>query len=72
MISYILGFENWLLEDPQRVESFRCTTLVVGVIIMLILAIAYLWLQNRKKDRQILIMKRMIRSYSIHYGVWKQ
>lgn len=53
MLDYIFGYENWLLEDPQRLADFRIAVIVITLFVVMAIAIARLWYENRKKDQEI-------------------
>lgn len=53
MVTLLLDYEQWLLEDPTRLADFRWNVVIFSIIAMLAIAVIYLWYENRKKDREI-------------------
>lgn len=58
----IVGFENWLLEDPIRLMTFRFNTMLV-VIVLLTLACAYAFYRMNKQKTRIEELENLVEYY---------
>lgn len=58
----IVGFENWLLEDPIRLMTFRFNTMLV-VVVLLTLACAYAFYRMNKQKTRIEELENLVEYY---------
>lgn len=58
----IVGFENWLLEDPIRLMTFRFNTMLV-VVVLLTLACVYAFYRMNKQKTRIEELENLVEYY---------
>lgn len=58
----IVGFENWLLEDPIRLMTFRFNTMLV-IVVLLTLACAYAFYRMNKQKTRIEELENLVEYY---------